>query len=351
MGASASRVAAPTLDEQPLASHLKVNLLFSIMAGVVVFGLLRASDPDTRTDAILGVYAGLMTLRWFGRFVGYVLRTPIRVTVSDIAYAFTLVVVFGALFAVHALSAFRAAEALLVAAVAGLVALGKDYLPHLFRPARTGSLGAFWPIWRDLARWSVLGVCLTELTVNAHVYLVTFLFGPSAFALLAAGSLLMRPVMLVLAALPDRERTEIARRIRAGNHAGALKAVKEFGTAGGAVWLATVVLAGAILMLFPHVILKPGYDERQMLAVLAFWVAITAVRVARTPESVLLQAAGAFQKLAGASLWSSIASLALTLYLALSFGPIASLGGILAGDVVLAGCIFSLSRAWKRAHA
>jgi O-antigen/teichoic acid export membrane protein len=351
VGASASRVAAPVLAEMPLASHLKVNLLFSMLVTAGVFGLLRASDPDMPTDAVLALYAGLMTLRWFGRNVGYVLRTPMRVTVSDIAYAGTLVVVFGALFALKSLSAFRAAEALLLAATAGLAGLGKDYLPHLVRPARIGSLSAFRPIWRDLARWSVLGVCLTEMTVNAHVYLVTFLFGPSAFALLAAGSLLVRPVVLVLAALPDRERAEIARRIRAGDHAGALKAVKEFRTAGGAVWLGTVVLAGAILMVFPHLILKPGYDERQMLAVLAIWIAITAVRVARTPDSVLLQAAGAFRKLAGASLWSSMASLALTLALALSLGPVAALGGILFGDLVLAARIFSLARAWKRAHA
>jgi hypothetical protein len=189
------------------------------------------------------------------------------------------------------------------------------------------------------------------MTVNAHVYLVTFLFGPSAFALLAVGSLLMRPAGLVLTALPDRERSEMARRIRAGNQAGALHAVKEFRTAAGAVWLACVILAAAILMFFPHLVLKHGYDERQVLAVLLFWAAIMAVRAARTPDSVLLQAAGDFQSLAGASLWSSVASLALTLVLTLTLGPIASLGGILLGDLILTRRIFVLSRAWKRAHA
>jgi O-antigen/teichoic acid export membrane protein len=351
VGASASRVHAPALDEAPLASHLKVNLLFSIAVGVVVFGLLRASYSDVPTDAAFAIYAGLMTLRWFGRNVGYVLRTPVRVTISDIAYAGTLVAVFGALFALQALSILHAAEGMLAAAAVGLAALGRDYLPHILRPARSGSLGAFRPIWRDLARWSVLGVCTTELTVNAHVYLVTFLFGPAAFALLAAGSLLMRPAALILTALPERERPEIARRIGAGHHAEALRAVKEFRTAAGAVWLATVILAGAMLMVFPHLILKHGYDERQILAVLAFWIAISAVRVARTPDSVLLQAAGEFQELAGASLWSSLASLALTLVLALCFGPIASLGGVLLGDLTLTGRILSLSRAWRRAHA
>lgn len=351
VGASASRLPAPALAESPLASHLKVNLLFSITVGAVVFGSLYASDPDLPTDILFGLYAGLMTLRWFGRFVGYVLRAPVRVTVSDLSYAGALVAAFGVLFTLRALSVLHAAEAMLAAAAVGLVALGKDYWPHLVRPAQSGSLSAFRPIWQDLARWSVLGVCLTELTVNAHVYLVTFLFGPSTFALLAAGSLLMRPTGLILAALPDRERSEISRRLAAGNYNGALKVVKEFRTAAGAVWLATVVLAGAILMFAPHLVLKQGYDEHQFLAVLGLWVAITAVRVARTPDSVLLQSAGAFQPLATASLWSSAASLALTLALALSFGPIASLGGILVGDLVLAGRIFALSRAWKRAHA
>jgi hypothetical protein len=224
-------------------------------------------------------------------------------------------------------------------------------LRHLLQPARTGSLNAFGPIWREFARWSVLGVCLTEMTVNAHVYLVTFLFGPSAFALLAVGSLLMRPAGLVLTALPDRERSEMARRICSGNHAGALQAVKEFRTAAGAVWLASVILAGAVLMWFPHLILKHGYDQRQVLLVLGFWVAITAVRAVRTPDSVLLQAAGDFQSLAGASLWSSVASLTLTLALAVTLGPIASLGGILLGDLILTHRVFVLSRAWKRAHA
>jgi O-antigen/teichoic acid export membrane protein len=142
----------------------------------------------------------------------------------------------------------------------------------------------------------------------------------------------------------------MGRRIAAGDKHGALSSVKEFRTAAGAVWLATLLLAGVVLMWFPHLVLKHGYDVGQVLVVLAFWGAITAVRVARTPESVLLQAAGEFRALAAASGWSSLASLAITLLLMLTFGPVASLGGILIGELVMTARIFALSRRWKLAH-
>jgi len=353
IGASVSRAAshARPMDEAGLATHFKVNLLLSALAGAFAFALLCASHAGIGLAFLLGAYAGTMTLRWFARTLSYATRTPLRVAVSDMTYAGFVIIGLFALSALHALTAFRAGEILFGAAFLGLAAFGPDYLRSQFWPARSGSLFAFRRVWLDLARWSVLGVVLTELTANAHAYLVTFLWGPSAFALLAVGSLLMRPVVLVLAALPDLERPVMSRKIAAGDRVGACRTVKEFRTAVGAIWLATIALACVLLMLFPHLILKRGYDETQALVVLAFWAAITAVRVLRTPESVLLQAAGEFRALAGASMWSCIASLAVTLTLLLTFGPIASLGGLLAGDVVMTSRIFMLSGRWKRGHA
>ena len=74
--------------------------------------------------------------------------------------------------------------------------------------------------WRDLARWAVIGVVLTEFTANAHAYIVTFVAGPKAFALLAVGALVMRPASLVLSSLPDIERPRMAQKIGAGDIAG-----------------------------------------------------------------------------------------------------------------------------------
>ena len=74
------------------------------------------------------------------------------------------------------------------------------------------------------------------------------------------------------------------------------------------------------------------------------------LRALRTPDAVFLQAAGEFQPLANIGMRASVVSLAATLALLLAFGPVASLLGIVAGDVVMTAGIFKRVRAWKVAH-
>jgi putative peptidoglycan lipid II flippase len=106
--------------------------------------------------------------------------------------------------------------------------------------------------------------------------------------------------------------------------------------------------SAGLLLWFPQLVLKKGYDPAQALAVLGFFAAITAARSLRTPESVLLQAAGQFRALAHASLWASVVSLGATLALLLLVGPVLSLAGILAGELVVTSRVLTLSRRWMR---
>jgi O-antigen/teichoic acid export membrane protein len=359
MSASGALLGAPistalkrgaVIADADLATYLKTNLVVAALAACIVFALLTMSHAALAPTLLLAVYAGLMTLRWFARCLSYATGGPFRAIASDLVYSVLLMSGMSALFVSNQLALQSAAEVLGFAALCGVAVFGSSYLARQVWPGRAGSLWRYGAIWRDLTRWSLLGVVLTEMTANAHAYLVTFLAGPQAFAVLAVGSLLMRPAALVLSALPDMERPAMARRLAAGDTAGALRSVKEFRTATGAIWLLTITLAGVLLMWFPHLILKKGYDESQIVIVVAISAAIAAVRALRTPQSVLLQAAGEFRALAGASMWSSMTSVAATLALLLTAGPIASLLGILAGDLVMTGRIFGLTRRWKHQH-
>lgn len=345
-----SRMARSGASEAEVATHLKASLVFASAASAVVFALMIAIKTPAALALVLGLYGGAMMLRWFARSHAYAYQAQLRVVGSDFVYS--LVVVGGTvgLAVSHALSLERAGEVLLAGAAASLLPFGPAYLARQFWPGRDGSLAAYRPVWREMTRWSLLGVILTEATANAHAYFVTLISGPGAFALLAVGGLLMRPISLVYSALPDLERPAMARAIAAGEPRRAFRIVKEFRTAIGAMWLATVLLAGAILIWFPHLVLKPGYGVSQALAVFALYVAIMAVRAVRTPESVLLQAACEFEPLARASLWSSAVSLAATLALLLAAGPVASLGGILGGEALMTANILSLSARWRRSH-
>jgi O-antigen/teichoic acid export membrane protein len=338
------------VDGAEFSTHLKISLVLGALTCIGVGALMLFSGAPLAVAVLLGLFAGLMTLRWFARSFAYALHLPARAALSDVAYSLLLIGGLSALWFLRALNVETASLALLFSAAFALAMFGTDYLRRQFVPDAQGSLVAYGPIWRDLTRWSLLGVVLTELTANAHAYLVTFISGPKAFALLAVGSLVMRPVSLVLSALPDVERPRMAREIAAGRLSSAFRCVKEFRTAAGAIWLAAVGLAGIILMWFPHVLLKKGYDATDVAIAVGVWALIMALRALRTPESVLLQAAREFQPLAGASKRSSIISVVATLVLLLVAGPLASLGGIVAGEAAMLTNTLSLARRWKQAH-
>lgn len=331
-------------------TYLKANLVVGALAAASTFVLMIVSGAGFALATILGAYGGAMTLRAFARTFSYAKGAVLRVPVSDVLYS---ALILAGLFVLHAfglLTAMTAAEAFLIAAVAGLVSFGWNYLGQQFAPVGPGSLKDYRQIWLELARWSALGVVLTELTINAHAYLVTFICGPAAFAPLAAGALFIRPVQLVLAAIPDRERPVMARLLERRDIRGARQTVNQFRMAAGAVWLATVTLSAMLLLWIPGLVLRKNYDPSQALVVLAFFAAIMAVRTLRMPESVFLQAAGQFRALANASLWSSIVSLNATLVLLLVCGPVFSLAGILAGELVVTMRVVGLSRRWLASH-
>lgn len=329
----------------------KANLAFSAAAGLAVAAMMAFSGAGAALALVFGLYGSLMSARWFARCWTYAERKVARVLASDLAYSGLLATVLLALLAAQHLTIWSAAITLLAASVAGLAVFDAEHLRRHWRGLRHGKLGPFAQMWREISGWAVLGVVLSETTVNAHAYLVTFISGPRAFAVLAIGTLLMRPVSLVLTALPDMERPLMSRALRACEPQRAFRIVKEFRTAAGAIWLATILLAAALLLWFPHLVLKKEYPLGDVAAVVGISAAIMALRSLRTPDSVLLQAAGEFRALAGAGAWSSIVSLVATFGLLMLVGPIAALGGILIGDIVATERTFALARRWRRSHA
>jgi uncharacterized membrane protein len=249
------------------------------------------------------------------------------------------------------LSLLTASLVLFGCSLLSIPVFGRAFLRKQFLPGAQGSFATYLPIWRDVTRWSLLGVVLSEVTANAHAYFVTFISGPKAFALLAIGSLLMRPVFLVLQALPDRERPTIARYLASGDLKSAIRTRLEFRLAAVAIWLATVGLGAAILRWYPQLFVRKGFDATEVWVVVAIWALIVAARAIRAPEAVFLQAAGEFNALARTGFAASAVSVIGTLVLLVLFGPIASLGGILAGELMNTMETMTLMRRWRAAHA
>ena len=142
----------------------------------------------------------------------------------------------------------------------------------------------------------------------------------------------------------------MAQSIARGEPAKAERCMREFRAMGALVWAGTGLLCAGLLAWFPAIVLKQNYRLGDVALVVALWSAIMAVRLVRTPDSVLLQAAGEFRALARTTYLSSAVSVLLTFALLLAFGPIVSLFGILAGDAAMAAQIRLAARRWRRGH-
>jgi hypothetical protein len=353
VGAPVSRLlnADGEIADSDLALYMKSNLVIAAFATAAVAFIMTASGASSILALLMGLYGGVMCLRQFGRSFSYAANRPVRAVMSDVTYSIIVIAALALLFFSHRLTLYTAAAVLLAAASAGYLAYGPGHLLRQVRSLFDGNLKAYGPVWRDLTRWSLAGVVLTEATVNAHAYFVTFVSGPGVFALLAVGTLAMRPASLILSALPDRERPVMARALAAKDWKFALTTMREFRVASFAVWLGAIAFASILLFWFPHVLQKSEFRWSDVAVVVLFWAAIMLARAGYTAQAVFLQADGDFRTLASISSRTAVVALIATPALLLVAGPIASLGGILAGDLVCLVYVAGAIRRWKLAHS
>jgi len=330
-------------------TFFKANLLFSVLVGLVCSGIVYGMHPDAAMTApLFGLFGFLATLRWFSRAHAYAVHAPVRVAIMDITYAGVLIAGLAAVWLLHDLTMDTAIAAFISAAAASVAASGTGYLKSQFIKAFAGHLRGYASIWRNQSRWTLLGAVTTEATANAHAYMVTLMAGPAAFAPLAVGALFMRPISMCSNSLTQLERPAMARAIVAGEASEALHRSRHYRWALSLVWLATVAVAAVILVRFPGLIVTKNYDLVTVMEVTGLLALVEAVQLWISPEIALLQAAGKFRQLAEATVLSSIVTIMVGFSLLLTFGPVASLGGLLSGVIVLARCMTRLRRQFER---
>ena len=126
--------------------------------------------------------------------------------------------------------------------------------------------------------------------------------------------------------------------------------LRDFRVALVAVWFATAALAGAILIYTPHLLLKKNYAQHDVLLVTLITSLIMLVRSFRTPPATFMQAAGEFKALVGIGVYTSVISITLTLGFLLTLGPIASLLGILTGEIIILVRLNRMMADWRARH-
>ncbi len=171
----------------------KMSLAVSVLFTLLIGALLLFSGAGMAETVPLALFGALFGYRWFARALAYVENRMVSAILSDLVYSVIIVIGLGIMEFTRTTTLARGGQLLLLASLLSFLPFGKPFFLGQWQALRKGRLKAYFPIFRELTGWSLLGVALTEATLNAHAYLVTLIAGPGAFALPALGMLLMRP--------------------------------------------------------------------------------------------------------------------------------------------------------------
>lgn len=337
-------------DRSAVPACFQMNWIVCIGFAASLLAALLAGGAPLQDAMLLALFAGAFTFRCFARALAFIDGRATAAIRSDLTYSLVLIGSLALLAACGGVSFARGGGALLLSALAALLPFGAAFFRGQLAALKSDPR-AYLPIFRDVTRWSLAGAVLTELTVNAHAYLVTFIAGPGAFALLALGMLLMRPASLTQLALTDLERPAMARAMGQGDPAALTRIRRHFTCGLGAAWLANILLCILLLAFFPNLVVRQDYSMENVISVVSICAFIMAMRSIRTPQAALMQAAGRFKELAMIGVASAVVALLATVSLLLLGGPIASLGGIVLGElVILVLCFVDVRSIAEAAH-
>lgn len=317
------------------------SLLSAGIVGLSMVLMVRALGVGWPGAWLFALYCAQMLVRQYGRTLGLYRQHRHAVMASDLAFALAVLVA-----AALCLVRPEVTMGMVCAGLAGAASLSLLVLVLLpggreMMAIRPDALGDYRAIWQKDARWSLTGVLTTEMSVNAHSYLVTILLGADAFAPIAAAALFIRPILVVLNPLAEFERVHMARHLSGGGERderlAELRRRRDLMRwTALAMWGLVALGVAAAVGLLPPALLAGHMPSGALAVATALWFAVALVRCLYVPDGALLQAAGHFRLLAAMAGGAAAVSTLLALAACLVLNPVWSIGGILLGEATYA---------------
>ncbi len=311
---------------------MSVAGLASLLAITVLTATADVIGKDHALAIIFGLFGSLSLIRLLARGQLFATGRSARAALSDLVYAAAVGAGIAVLVLGGNMNITSAFITLSVAVMAGLFVFDAATLRAQFSAWNWHTVALYRQVWRKHASWSLAGVITTELTANSHAYLVGSLFGPKAFAPIAATALLIRPITVGMNAVMEYERAQMAQSLTGSDHAAVRIARRHMAVILSVLWLGTALLSGLVLAFAPRLLFPASYGLDILATGAMLWLGVAAARAVRAGDSAFLQAAGAFQPLAFASLYAcgfSILGVAAMLMIA---PPLWSILGTILGE-------------------
>jgi O-antigen/teichoic acid export membrane protein len=282
----------------------KVGGIASLIVVLALTAIALVMGITTILAVLYGTYGALSLIRLLARGQLFATGKAVRAAFSDLVYALAVAVGIAVMALGNSVTINAAFVTLIIAVVFGMFVFDWATLRAQFDWRDWRTVGQYKPVWRKYAAWSLMGVITTEVTANSHAYLVGSLFGPKAFAPIAATALFVRPIGVGMNAIMEYERAQMARSFGAEDRDAVQTARWHMLAILSALWIVTALFAAAVLSFAPRLLFPATYTINILALGATLWLGVAAVRVLRAGDSAMLQAAGAFQPLALASLYA-----------------------------------------------
>ena len=314
-----------------------VGVIF--VAAIPLFAVL--SGEDGGVSLIAAAFITAFAARMYTRTFAYARQRPHVALAGDLSsiVAAAAILIGAAAFNVG----LTLSLALTGVACGNVVAMGIEIrmmglgirLPH-----RRASLRHYLPIWRQV-RWSLLGAGTTFLQSQSHSVFVSLMYGPAAFAPLAAGQVVFAPTRTFMLACLNIVIPDVVTAVQRNKHDSVLRIFKY-----STLFFTIMVLSlGAAVVVFwtPifDVLYASKYADQPMGLIVAIWCGIFVCGAFCFAPSGILQALREYRALAYGTVYGSLISSASVLVLLSVVSPEWSLLGVLMGHVFNAQYIVS----------
>ncbi|MFN6971392.1 MAG: hypothetical protein ACK4NN_11040 [Rheinheimera sp.] len=325
----------------------------AVPKGFLLFGLAIATGiallqglylwfalADIGLSVLLAVAGWLQLLRWYVRCEWQ--NRNVRVLIfSDGWFSLLLVIGCAVLWYLDALTLFYVGGLLILASIVALWPFLAGFYHSLQQPADWSLVSRGF---QKQGKPALLGVFTVELTANFHSYLVVLGSGSAAFAPLAAAMLFFRPLAVVLGSLIQSERPMLVQARNAGKHSRVQQLTASIRNIAIVAFLGNVLVLLLVFMFWPILLWPEPASRTEFGLALILWSLVALFRALRASTTAWMQAADQFAPLARVTYLSAawtIPAVVICWWLA---GPIASLLGVLSGEVLLGILLWRVKR-------
>jgi hypothetical protein len=323
------------LQQLPSQSVLKGYLLLGTAIASVVAVLqglyLWWAFADGGLSVCFALAGGLQLIRWYGRCEWQ--NRDVRVLLrSDLLFTGLIFIGAATLWGSQQLTLQHVAWLLLLASFIAIMPFITGFYAALqantdWQAVRLG--------FRQQGKPALFGVLTVEATANFHSYLVVLSAGSIAFAPIAAAMLFFRPLAVVLGSLQQSDRPLLVQALHSGELPLVLQIIHHLRKTALSAFFCNALIILLVYLLVPNWLWPQSSTRTEFAVALLLWSLIALCRALRSSATALMQAADQFAPLARATYWSAALTIPAVLCCWWLAGPVASLLGVLSGEIVL----------------